>query len=333
MQLINNTPFVPVQFESIDKQLNLFGTTAIRGTFDIHHEKRLSIAQEQETLVLTDEYFGDANGSSLRFQTSLVPYKPRTDLLIEATAHAPGGTASRSWNIGLIAGPIKKQFQVTGKRSWQPKFGGYQLGEIEPTASVDIRYELACGGNMGAGEPDMRNPVGVGRRNQNGSQDIPCPQLLPINMQSPELGQPLPVLGLGPLAPSWQPRLACAGTYDERWKSTRWPYLPLDFDFQFYNAAPNDQSFAGFAKGDETIRLFHLSPHGDLVFGLPGIQLMHVIQFDDGRLIPAPIQLDTIHIDTSRMKVMLEWRGIYPLHIPIKRMEIRLSAPESLKAA
>ena len=103
---------------------------------------------------------------------------------------------------------------------------------------------------MGAGEPDMRNPVGVGRRNQNGSQDIPCPQLLPINMQSPELGPPLPVLGLGPLAPSWQPRLACAGTYDERWKSTRWPYLPLDFDFQFYNAAPNDQSFAGFAKGD-----------------------------------------------------------------------------------
>jgi hypothetical protein len=342
MELVNNTPFVPLQFESIDKQLNLFGTTVIRGTFDIQHGKRLLIARDQENPLLVDQYFDKTGESSLRFQTSLVPYKPRTDLLVEATAYAPGGKPSQSWKVGVSVGPINKQFQVTGPRTWKRKLGGYWLSDIEPTKSVEVRYEHAYGGPKSAGDvpnklapmnADPCNPIGVGNCIPNGILDIPCPQLLPTGAQDPTFGRPIPVQGLGPLAPAWQPRLQYAGTYDEDWRRTRAPYKPFDFNFLFYNVAPPDQIFPGFASGSEEILLHNLTPQGELSFGLPGIQMIHVIQFEDGRLIPAPINLDTIHVDAEARKVFLEWRGIYPLHIPVKLMEIRLSAPEYLKEA
>jgi hypothetical protein len=332
MQFVNHSPFVSFQYESIDKQLNLFGTTALRGTFDIEHQKRLNISEEQESLILTDEYFGNSNTSSLRHQTSLVPYKPRTDLLIEATAYAPGGKPCETWTVGVNAGPIKKQFTVTGRRSWIRKLGINRLSDIEPTKTVDIRYENAYGGNASSVRCDD-NPVGIGFHAGNYTNECQCPQLLASDVQSPAFGKPLAVQGLGPLAPSWAPRLNYVGTVDEKWRATRFPYLPLDFDFFYYNAAPPDQIFPGFAKGDEAIHLYNLSPHHELSFGLPDIQMIHLIQFEDGRLAPAPIKLDTIHVDVNRMKVFLEWRGIYPLHIPIKFMEVRLSAPDYLKAA
>ena len=50
-----------------------------------------------------------------------------------------------------------------------------------------------------------------------------------------------PVVGLGAVGRWWQPRLALAGTYDDSWKQTRWPGLPEDFDFGYWNCAPEDQ--------------------------------------------------------------------------------------------
>ena len=47
------------------------------------------------------------------------------------------------------------------------------------------------------------------------------------------VGVKLGALGLSPPA--------LAGTYDDSWKQTRWPGLPEDFDFGYWNCAPEDQ--------------------------------------------------------------------------------------------
>ncbi|WP_232796079.1 DUF2169 family type VI secretion system accessory protein [Citrobacter rodentium] len=55
--------------------------------------------------------------------------------------------------------------------------------------------------------------------------------------------------GLGITGRSWQPRLARAGTYDHSWLTQRHPYLPQDFEFSYWNAAPEDQQIAALPPG------------------------------------------------------------------------------------
>ncbi len=62
--------------------------------------------------------------------------------------------------------------------------------------------------------------------------------------------------GFGILGRAWPPRLQKAGTYDQRWLDQRWPLLPKDFGFAYWNGAPEDQQID--------------SPHGFVRAPLPG---------------------------------------------------------------
>lgn len=331
MELNNRTPFVPFQFEAIDKQMNLFGVVVLRGTFTITNGHSLELAREQETLQISDAYFGKPGESSLRFAESLAPYKPKTDLLIEATAHSPSGLPEERWVAGVRAGDLSRHFQITGRRCWRKRRGHMVLDDIDPTAAVDIRYEHAYGGRKGsAKEGYLFNPVGVGRMPTSGVEECLCPQLLPEDLDGPVFGSPIEVVGLGPIAPMWQPRLARSGTFDGAWQNNRAPYLPGDFSYEFYNAAAAGLTFPGFARGDETVELTNLSEGRQLTFALPNVQLITIIGFDDGRVIPGPVQLDTIHLQVEERKAWLEWRGIFPTQIPVRAIEVRMSAPDSM---
>jgi hypothetical protein len=48
-------------------------------------------------------------------------------------------------------------------------------------------------------------------------------------------------VGFGVVGRAWAPRLIRAGTYDQAWLDQRWPNLPKDFDFGYWNEAPEDQ--------------------------------------------------------------------------------------------
>ena len=68
MDFKNSTPFVPFQFESVDKQLTHFGVVLLRGTFDIENGERLALSAEQESPILTDEFFEVDGKAALRFE-------------------------------------------------------------------------------------------------------------------------------------------------------------------------------------------------------------------------------------------------------------------------
>lgn len=327
IELINSTPFVPLQFESIDSRLNHFGVVVLRGTFDIRNGKRLKLTKEQETLVLEDQYFGPPESSSLRFDSSLSPYKPKTDVLVEARAYSPSGAPEESWVSSIRAPKLDKSFRVTGPRRWERRARGMQLSDIEPVVSVDVRYENAYGGVRADGSRFESNPVGVGCNPR--TESIACvPQLLPIYIERPIFGQEMEPIGLGPIAPSWQPRLRRGGTLDDHWKETRAPYLPKDFSFEFYNVASEAMTFPGFAKGDEVFHLTNLSSERELKIGLPQIEMISMIQLEDGRIFPGPLNLDTIEFRIEEKKAFLQWRGIFPAQLAIRVIEIRMSAPE-----
>ena len=121
----NYTPFPPLQFESRDEQRNDFGVIVLRGTFQIENGRRLRLVQKQEPLIMADEYYGEPGQSSLKYESSIAPYKPKTDILINANAYSPSGKPEKQWTAGIQFGSIKKEIQVTGPRRWERGFAGW----------------------------------------------------------------------------------------------------------------------------------------------------------------------------------------------------------------
>ena len=326
----NFTPFSPLYFESRDEKQNDFGVVVLRGTFKIEDGKPLRMQQDQEPILFKDEYFGDPQESSLKFDTSMAPFKPKTDILVNANAYSPSWKPEKYWDVLVRFGSRAKQLTVTGARQWNRQMGGYDLSRITPADSVPLRYELAFGGSYSDEHGERQfwpeNPVGRGIYDRNNPQPvIAAPQIFADQQAAGllTLGKACITEGFGAIAPHWAPRSERVGTYNEMWKRTRFPDLPADFDFRFYNSASRGFTLDGFAKGDEAVELINLTPSRKTTFQLPNYQLGSLMRFETGELLPGPVLLDTVHIDTFDERVYLTWRTVYPIGVPLRALEIR----------
>jgi len=324
----NYTPFPPLHFKSRDENQQDFGVLLMRGTFEIEHGKRLRLAESQEQVLFKDEYYGDPQETSMKMETSLAPFKPATDIHVNAIAHSPTGLEEESWEVNFRFGEVRKSLAVTGPRSWEKKLGFRAPTPIEPVRSVPIRYELAFGGSFekdGQRFKHEENPVGRGFCDPKQGGPIQMPQIFDClqTARNFNFGQSIPVAGLGPIAPHWAPRSKNVGTYNEMWKKTRFPNLPSDFDFRFYNSASTGLTLDGFATGNEVVTLKNLSQDQYLTFQLPGFELGTLMRFESGELLPGPVLLDSVHIDVPESRVYLTWRSVFPVNIPLRVLEVR----------
>lgn len=330
MTFRNYTPFPHLLFESRDVEGHDFGVLVLRGTFEIVPGAPLRPLPDQEPVVMVEKYAGEPGISSLLMENNLAPYKPKSDIHIIANAHAPGSKPATEWQASVSFGVLKKQLNVTGPRFWTKNGPLWQLSDALPVSQVPVNYESAYGGNWehnGEHGYFEENPAGVGFVNKSildPSTSVPAPSVYSLDASPPELNVTTKVEGLGPIAPSWQPRLKFAGTYDDHWKRTRWPELPNDFKFEFFNSAHPDLIYPSFLEGNEQVMLTNLSPHGKLNFSLPDYLLAMLLRFEDGELVPAPMRLDTVHLDVPSMRAYLVWRGIYALSRPMRVLEARL---------
>jgi len=338
LQFRNFTYFPRLQFKSLDEKKREFGVVVLRGTFEIHNGKALHLSQKQEPLVLADEYHGKIGESSLRLENNLAPYKLRTDIHVNAVAHAPGEKYLQQWEAGIKVGKIQKKILVTGPRQWRfNSVTGWELTVPRPCIEVPIRYEYAFGG-IWEYEKEKKiceeNPVGIGFSDKalsDTKHPIAAPQITSPENPVKEFGKSYKPEGFGSISSAWKPRLNFAGTYDERWKKFRSPYLPDDFKFEFYNSAHPGLIYPGFVRGDETVVLINMNPDSYLSFKLPDYSLSLLVRWEDGQMAPLPIMLDTIHIEVPGKKVYLTWRGIFPLVKPIRVLEARIKIPDSVK--
>ncbi len=335
MNVRNYTPFQPLHFESRDTQCKSFGVFATRGSFKIIDRQPLQLLPKQKGPVLVDEYHGEPGQSSIRVENSIAPYKPATDIHLDATAHAPAGKPVPVFKASVQLGTISKQLVVTGERYWQHKLlDGWRISDPAPCSQVPIRYELAYGGSSTQGDeinscPD--NFIGTGhvkKKRLDKSKPIPAPRIMSARQPVVELGKACKPQGLGPMAPAWRSRLQHAGTFDVAWEKTRWPELPKDFKFDFYNSAHPDLIYPGFVKGNEAVRLVNLSPVPEMNFTLPGYTLALLARYETGTMLPLPVHLDTIQIEPEKMQAHLTWRGIFPLDNPLRVLEIRMKTEQ-----
>ncbi len=334
MKFRNYTPFQPLYFESRDAQKKSFGVIVARATFNIVANGPLQLVPDQEGLVMADQYHGEIDQTSIRVENSIAPYKPATDIHLDATAYAPGGKAVPAFNVMVKLGKVSKPLVVTGERYWQhQKLVGWRISDPVPCTQVPLRYELAYGGSWRQGddiEYCQDNFVGTGyvQKDQlDKSKPVPAPRIMSAEEPVIKLGQAHQPEGVGPMAPAWRNRLQHAGTFDVVWEKTRWPELPEDFKFDFYNSAHPDLIYPGFVNGDEAVRLTNLSSEPELNFTLPGYNLGLLARYENGVMLPLPANLDTIHLEPDNMKAHLTWRGIFPIDTPLRVLELRMKTP------
>ena len=101
MEFRNHTPFPALAFQMLDRDENEYHVVVMRATMDINNDGTLRFSEEQAPLAVTDEYFGEMNKSSVRQESDLAPFKPECDVIVNATAYAPGGKPAPSFEVGI----------------------------------------------------------------------------------------------------------------------------------------------------------------------------------------------------------------------------------------
>lgn len=123
-------------------------------------------------------------------------------------------------------------------------------------------------------------------------------------------GTPACPLPLG----AWPCRMKNMGTYDARWLQTRWPGLPDDADWLFFNEAQPQQHLAGGLQGDEEIFLSAFGPQTpEQRCRLPGARLhMDVLRNGEEQGHAHAIQLDTLWLFPAERTALLFWHALVP---------------------
>jgi uncharacterized protein YjbI with pentapeptide repeats len=279
----------------------------VKATYTLGDDGALTLASTQDppsgdVLYDTDEGAPGATrpAGSLSYASDFAVFKPAADVLLVGHAY-PADPAVGVSNVELRVGDLRRRLAVFGDRAW----GGFGFeGKPTPFEKMPLRWERALGGPL-----SDANPVGRGFKTG---------VLLP-NLERPEAlvqtgnDRPPPAC-FAPVPPGWRARRAKTGTYDATWLKERWPYLPADFDWSHFNAAPPEQQVP-YLRGDERFAIIGVRPGGKGVEGrLPAARPRVFAQRTEavgGDFFEVLLRLDTACFDTDANKVVLVWRGLY----------------------
>jgi uncharacterized protein YjbI with pentapeptide repeats len=287
------------------KDLGLILSVAVKAGFQIKDDG--SLARLPEPPDGSGDVFsdGEEGRTELVYPSDFVPFKPRADILLVGTAHAPDGRPTPWVEVRARVGGFEKILRLTGDRFWQRRFLFFSRASTpKEFKSMPIIFARAYGGKK-----FRKNPAGIGRDRRR----------LP-NIESPEFlvrrrgDRPLPV-AFGPISADWEPRRSKTGTYKGNWLKERWPWFPDDFDWSYYNSAPADQQIDGYLRGDEELEFCNMHPtHPVYRSRLPGLRARAFIEVEVPDAPPefgeVKLNLDTTWIDTEGGKVVLVWRGL-----------------------
>ena len=321
-ELKNFTPFANMQFTNLDNEGREFGVFMVKTAWDIQEDGICVLSDEQEPFALTDEFHGEINKSAVRYPSDLVPYKPTTDFILNATAFAPNDEEAKKWDVSVQIEEdqngkvlIDRTLKITGPREWRFLKRRWQLSDPEQIIRLDIRYEHAYGGMIPKGEDDdgnpfveayEHNPVGKGFADPNSidqDQSCPAPQILLPDQELSDPFEHLAPAGFGPIQAAWLPRRPLGGTYDDHWMEHVWPNWPKDYEFGFHNAASEGMKNALPFGAGATITLRNMHPEKEeWVINLPNPNLAAITVQED-EIIYYGLHTDSVFLDVAHNRL------------------------------
>ena len=294
----------------------------VKGTFLIPAiaGARLALHDQQEPLAMSDVFHGEPGLSAPKYEVDFALSKPRCDILLDGHAYSPGGRPTDRLTVGLGIGAWSKSFCVVGDRVWFTS-GSPQATAPTPFTQMPISYNHAFGGvDLKHEDPAqhaafMPNPSGRGFHkhfNMEWLDGSPLPNTEENHASVVQPDGAYRPMSFGPIGRHWEPRSRYAGTYDEHWLENVFPFLPADFDEQYYQAAPLDQQLPK-PLGEQLVILSNLTPDGRRQFVLPHFDApIHVIP-RKGKRENLLAHADTIMIEPDFERVTITWRATRPL--------------------
>jgi len=320
LEIRNQTKHVAGFSVQLDKNGGEHMVVCVRGTWSLDDRGRLALMDEPPPFLPADECVDEPGMSSVRWEADLGPVKPGTDCALTGVAVAPKGRA-RAVNVSFRCGPVAKKARVTGPRKRLFWFLRWWSSPAASFQRIPLTWELARGGsdftpkNDKHHSLDLKNPLGRGFRARGSKRKqigAPLPQILAPGgcfgfLPAREPG------GFGLTGSHWAHRRKYAGTYDDAWKETRAPLLPVDFDERFHLGAAPGLSTDTHLVGGEPVEIAGCSRGGKLAFRLPRVRLDVSATLDGG---PEPIdmKLVTVQVDTAAMQLRMTWRGDLYVH-------------------
>lgn len=305
-----------------------FLSVIIKGTFKLENGGPARVAEKQLPIFTADEPYNPKDPASpLKLESDLVPFKPRTDVILVGHAYAAYGRPAKVVDVEIEVGPIHKKLRVFGGRAWS--FPSEQVDAIPYIAGpaefvkMPLTWDRAFGGvdktaPLIAGNPPIkpwceRNYLGkgfCGARTVASIHNTPLPNIEdPDDLIRTWDSRPRPA-GCGFFPRNSRPRADWFGTYDDKWKAERAPEMPLDFRFDAYNGADLSMQAGPYLVGNERVRLVNvMSNQPTLQCWLPGIKprVAARIPTRDSRELVAC--LDTVVIVPDRAEAIIVWRA------------------------
>ncbi len=311
LQLQNDTPFktaiavLPDRAGVDTLYVIVKATVALR--------PNLALAEVQLPPTLADEYYGEPGASSLKYGSEMHIGKAGTDVLLIGSAWAPGKRPLQRMQVTMAVAGRQRAILVTGDRVWRDG----RPSDPKPFESMPLVWERAFGGvhrNGDKVQAEERNPVGCGLAGGRSAQDMegmPVPNLEDPPSPLQQVGQTPAPACFAPIAPSWLPRRAFAGTYDERWQRSRAPYLPDDFDPRFFQSAAPEFAFDRYLRPGEPVQVAGVMPDGPISFAVPESYLRIAVTIAGATQEPAA-HLETLAIQPDKNRVCFTWRAAVP---------------------
>jgi hypothetical protein len=344
----NRSDLAHAWFRKLGPRGEEFDVMAIRASFRIERAPVRLVPEPATCIVPGDEFDGPAAanplGAVIRREGDTVLFKPSTDIHVVGTARSADNAPTSHWLAGINVGGVQKVVQVCGPRRFELGLVSWRLTQPEPVSAVALDYRLAFGGHFLAPEPDPQslykpdNPAGIGwlpraaqwralkapaRRHIEsdvlGRNRFPAPQIEDPRRPVEHPEQDLPAEGLGPIARWCEPRLSRQGTRDARWRASRYPGYPDDFDPRFFQSAPEALISPTYLQGNEPVVLAGLFPEGRLDFELPGCKPAVIVVRDDASQQISIPALDTVAVDLDRQQLSLTWRTSFSRRNPVRQ--------------
>ena len=324
----------------------------VKRSYQIKNQKIAVPLQDVGDFQQTDAYYkpADPRYSTVKFESDLVPYKVKTDVVFIGYAYTPNAQPQQHLTVGVEVAQQQKLIRVTGDR--QCYFQAQQspiISEPQPFTRLSMRYDYAYGGADLISIADLefhypRNPMGKGFVLKNTAETINGLQL--PNLEDPQdlltaerivvedpnhwNQQPLPQ-SLGWFQRDWYPRASFAGAIpsfvdiNEPMREELLGLVPKNqirlarqlklpsYDSHFNTGASQGLSFP-YLKGNEMIRLANLCKESHLFsFKLPNDQPKIMLDIGLGQN-QLTVVLHTVCIRMEDNEVDLIWRGAH--HYP-----------------
>lgn len=328
MELINATRMVVGNTMALDASGREHLVVAIKGTFRFPRPGEpaghFALHETQLPLVMADTFTGEPGFSSPVYDIDFALRKPRCDILLLGSVHAPQGRPTTRVEAGLRVGNWSKSLAAIGPRHWECGMGNATASPPGVFVKQAISYDVAFGGTDARHEDPGQhaafaaNPVGRGfHKHIRGDwvDGAPLPSTEEVDRSVRDPAGDYRPMAFGPIGRAWPPRVGFAGTYDDEWLDKYFPFLPPDFDEQYFQAAPPDQQVPldQFKNGPVEVLLANLTPEGLTRFTIPHLVAPINVFPKRGEREDHTATLDSIVIESDEQRFSLTWRVARPL--------------------